>query len=296
MRRIAATLCVTFALGAGASAQTPASAPAPAPTTAPAALSPAVEAVLRYVPDDTHVLLLVPHLDDLTRGAAAFGTAAGVPELAEFAPRGVLESLLGQAAAALDTGGALAVALSATSPEPLLIATRSRSDDWLPATQPTRLRDGALAYEFGGEQCVATTTEGVVLVVREKDELRRALDASGKFVAQLRTEIATAPRGWQAFLLVDVPAWRETLESHLTLAARCLYLGMAANDSDVEIALKVWDWLLGQARQVLTEAQMLTVALRVDADGVFLVPRARFAPDGRIAGYLGAIRRPTRRT
>ncbi len=292
MRRWAASLCLTITLGASALAQTPAS--APAPTTAPAALSPSVAAVLRYVPDDTHVLLLVPRLDDLTRGAAAFGTAAGVPELAEFAPRSVLENFLGQAAGALDTGGAVAVALSATSPEPLLIATRSRSDAWLPATQPTRLRDGVLVYEFGGEQCVATTTEGVVLVVREKDELRRALDASGKFVAQLRLEVAAAPRGWQAFVLVDVPAWRETLESHLSLAARCLYLGMAANASDAEIALKFWDWLLGQTRHALAEAQMFSLTLRLDADGVFLVPRARFAADGRIAKYLAAIPRPTR--
>jgi hypothetical protein len=294
MRLVAAGMCVALVFVRSATAQSPASAPVPTPSSAPAALAPAVETLLRYVPDDTHVLVLVPRLDDLTRGVAAFGTAAGVSELADFALSGVLENTLGRAGGALDPGGALAVALSATSMEPMLIATRSRSDDWLPATQPTPLREGARAYEFGGEHWVATTTEGVVVIVRERDELRRALDASGKFVSQLRSEASAAPRGWQALLLVDVPAWRETLAAQLALAARCLYLGMAADDSEAEIALKFWDWLHGQTRRALAEAQMFSLALRVDADGVFVVPRARFAAEGRIADYLAAIPRPTR--
>jgi hypothetical protein len=278
------TVFATMALAglAQASAQGPAS--------APSQVEPGLERVLRHIPDDTHLLLLVPRIDQFATGVAAFGKASGLRELAEFTPRSALDDLLGKSAAAIDSAGPLAIVLSATDDEPLLIAALNADSAWQGATQPARLRDGVLVYEFGTERFVATTTDGVAIFAREKCELRRAVEASGKFVARLTPDLSSGGAR-QMLLHIDVPAWRELVGTQVTVLMQCMAMGMAASDPDAEIALRVWTWAIGQAKKVLAEAQELRVTLHVDADGVFLQERVTFNPDGCVAGYLKQVPR-----
>lgn len=282
MGRLTTLVSVALALLAQASAQTPTSAPSPA--------EPGLERVLRHIPDDTHLLLLVPRIDKFASGVAAFGKATGLGELAEFMPRSALDELLGKSSAAIDPAGPLAVALSATEEEPLLIAAVNLDAGWQGTTQPARLRDGTLVYEFGAERFVATTTDGVAVFAREKGELRRALEASGKFVDRLEPN----PGGdaHQVLVYVDVPAWRDVVGTQMAVLMQCMAMGMAASDPDAEIAMRVWTWAQGQAKKVLAEAQELRVTLRVDAEGVFLDERVTFNSDGAVAEYLKQVPRP----
>jgi hypothetical protein len=264
------------------------------PATQPAALPPQAERVLKYVPDDARLVVVVPSVDALATGLSAFGTAAGIPELADLTARRVLEKSLDKSATALDTGGPLVLALSAGQDEPILIASLASEESWKAATQPSALGNDVLVYEFGPDRLIAASTGGVALFARERGDLRRGLDATGQFAPRFAAAVGPWLAERQAVVYVDVTAWREELDTGISLAAQRIPGGMTMAGPDAEAGLQMFNWMLEGVKRLVLETRTFVASTRVDARGVLLDSRATFVPDSGVARYLAQVRRPQR--
>lgn len=281
MRVIALRTLVFSALAVTAAAQ---------PSTATA---PALNAVLRSVPDDAHLMLVIPSLDGLVEGVAAFARATGAGDPAELTAASLLKPWLGSAVAGLDTGGPVIVVLSAEHDEPLLLARVRCCEKWTRATQPAP-RAGVALYDFGPDGCMAATVGEVAVFAREHGELRRAIDAAGRCVERLGDEWRAVWSQRQALLWIDVQAWRPRIDSQMAIVARGMYMGMAAAGPDAEIGTQVWSWMFDQFKRTLGEAEIAGVGLRIGAAGVHVDGRVTFRPGTTAARYLDQVRRPGR--
>lgn len=268
----------------------PAMAQDAAPTTAPA---PSFAAVLRCVPDDAHLVLVVPTLDGLVAGVAAFGQAIGSADMSEVKAADLLGPWLGPAVAGLDPQGPVVLVLSADCDEPLLLARAGPGESWTATTQPV-VHEGVTLYDFGPDHCVATTRGDVVVFARERGELRRTLDASGRRAARLANELRPLWEQGQAALWIDMPGWRSRIDVQTTALWRGMQVGMAAAGPSGEIGLPIWNWMLGQFKRTLADAATATVGLRIGGDGLHVDARLTFQADTAAARYLAQVRRPER--
>ena len=263
-------------------------------TTQPGKLSPGVERVLKYIPDDAHLVVVVPCIDELSRGIAAFGKSLGATDLSSASALDMLAEHLGTTAAAIDTNGALVVALSAERDEPVVIAALTSDEKWRSATQPTPLGADVQLFEFGPDRYVAASVGTVAIFGREKAELNQALNSTGKVAGRFVAETANTPAPRQIYVYIDLPSWRESIEAQMAVVAQGMSLGMAAAGPDGEAAMQIWNWMLGQLKKSLAETQTLVATTRIDAQGVFADARVTFKPDSPLARYLKQVQRPGR--
>jgi len=254
--------------------------------------SPHVASILRYVPDDAHLVVLVPSLDGLVQGIAGFGKAIGVEDMADVDLHDILEEALGEAVDGLAGAGAFALVMSADYEEPLLIASLAKSDVWARDTKPSSLRDNVQLFEFGESRYVAAMIGDVAVFAREKDDLPRALDAKGTFRKRFMAAAGSSLSDRQVVLYVDVAAWKEFIEAQMNVAAQAMSMGMAAAGENAEAAVQVWNWVLTRFRSMLSQGEAFVVGLRVDGRGVFVNAEATFKPGGSVARYLAGARKP----
>ncbi len=262
--------------------------------TQPASLPLEVERVVRYVPDDACLVVVVPSVEGLAAGLSGFGKATAIPDLAEMTARTLLAEVVDRGAVALNPSGALLLALSPGHDEPVLIASSSVDEGWKTATQPGLLRDDVPLYEFGSEQLLAASASGVVVFARERGELRRALDATGQFAARFQEAAAGALDQRHVVVYADMAGWKDEIERAISLAGQGMSLGMMATGPDVEASLQIWTWLLERLKQTVLDVRVCVGTVRVDARGVLVDGRASFRSDSGVAGYLRQVRRPAR--
>lgn len=283
--RLAASLLVTVILAMALAAAQPAA-------TQPEPDSGLLERALPYIPDDGRLVLIIPSIGRLAEGVAAFGRGIGVPDVADVTPRQLLEELLGKSAAGVNARGPLILALSPGQDEPILIATLASEEAWQSTTKPTGTLQRATLYEFGAERYSAATIGQVAIFAREREELRRAVEAQGTFATRFADELRDGASQRQALVIIDVSAWKSEIETQLATLAQGLCMGMAAAGPDAELGMQIWNWLLARARLATAEARALVATLRIQGDGVFVTLRALLQNDGRLSRYLGAIKAP----
>lgn len=288
MRALIATVFLAVLFSTAAAAQ------APATSSQPVAVPPLLERVLKYVPDDANLVVVVPSIDGLAAGLSAFGKATGLPDVGDLTARQLLEKVFDQNAEGLDPTGALVLALSAGHDEPLLLASLRSDESWKAATQPSVLQGDVLLYEFGADRFLAASAPGVAIFAREKAELRRALDSTGKLASRLSTDLLPLLGSRQVVVYVDVPAWTAEIDTHLGLVARGMSMGMAAAGPEREASMQIWNWLLERLKRTVGDAQRYVGSVRVDAQGIFADSRVLFKPDCDMTRYLGQVRRPER--
>ncbi len=255
---------------------------------------PRIQRILKYIPDDAKVVVMVPALDDLVAGLRAFGKTIRVEDLADLNVRDLLEEAVGEGVAAMDTAGPLILVVAAGRDEPLLIAAAAGPQAWKSQTQPSRLGPDAWLVEFGPQHGLAASVGDVIIFGREKADLRGALDSTGRHAARLGQEVGQLLERGQIVVYVDVPAWKEELDTQLELVSQALSVGMTLAGPEAEMGVRVCSWLLERARTVLAETESCVSTLRIDGRGVFADFRAAFKAEGQVAGYLGQVQRPRR--
>ncbi len=289
MCRLIAILAAALVGALGAAAAPPATGPA----TAPAALAPPVAAVLRYVPDDAHLVLVVPSLQEAVAGISAFGRAIGVKDMADVTVLEVLQGPLGERAKAIEAAGPFVMALSAQHGEPVLIGSCSAAGLPKSTTSPAELVPGVQLIEVGDSGYLALTADRVAIIGREKNDLLRALESSGKIARRFAEQYAGLLASRQAVLYIDVPPWHDVLRQQLGVVAQSMYMGMAATPNAAE-GIQVWKWIFEQVERIAGELNTYVVTARVDGEAVFLEDRLEFKPEGTVARYLRAVRKPKR--
>ena len=250
--------------------------------------------LINYVPDDSHLVLVIPSLVRLIEGVSRFGQAAGIDPLAELTAERILRKPLGNHNGAVDINGPFALAISAQHPELLLIGLVTSIDAWQGAAKPAHLPNDALLFELGNRGYLATSADGVALIARERSTLERALRSSGTFRTQFAQHAAARLTGRQALLWADVAAWRTAIKRQLQVIAQSAQLGLAAAGPDAEASQRIWTWLFAQLDRLADEAESYSVAAQIGADGVLLQDCTTFRAGSRIRDYLAALRTPPR--
>lgn len=256
--------------------------------------APEVESILRYVPDDADLLVLIPRPDSLAGGMAAFGQAIGVAPLAKLTALDILDEPLGERARAIDLSAPLAIALSASDPEPLLVARITAAARWDDEQRTAQLAGDTVLHELGDGGCVAVGPTGVAVFARERAGVERALSASGHWRRRFIQENADLLARRQIVVRVNVRPFCGFIERYLGVAEASAYMGVGTGSPESETALQFSKWMFERLRQLIHETETYTIAASVSDRGVFLEDRATFRPDGEVARYLRKIRRSDR--
>ncbi len=276
-------LGVTWARAAGTAA----------PTTQ-MVMPPGLEHALKCVPDDTHLAVVVPNLEELAVGCGAFGRAIGAEPMSAESVTDRLRRLLGERVADLDRTGPLILAVPAENANPVMIGMVNGVGTWQAAPRPAELPEDVRLFEVGDEHWAAVTKDRVAILAREKEDLQRALRASGRFASRWTQQATDQWAGRQIVLWIDVPAWRGLVEERLAVVTQGIHLGMAAAGPEAETAIELWKALLEQGRKLLADTETVVVAARIDADGLLLSSRAVFKADSGAARYLQQVRKTKR--
>lgn len=258
------------------------------------AVDPGVATLLAQVPDDVHMLVIVPNVARLTAGVTAFGRAASIEDLCAVSATQVLADTLGDSARAIRADGPAILAFSARRDEPLLLATVSKENDWRTDSSSRQLSDEVLLHEFGADQHVVAQRGDVVLIGRDVPELRRALDAPGRLGAKVSEALRSTSGQGDVSVYIDVTGWHDEFNMRMAVLRQTMYMGMAAAGPDAEAGMVVWNWILDSVRRAASDARVLTAHLRVDGRGVFVESEVTFAPDSTLGKYLAQARRSER--
>jgi len=257
--------------------------------TQPAATQPAVlSTVLRRLPDDAHLVLVVPSLRAATEGARALGHSIGVQKLDGLEPHAVLAWTLGAQARFFDSDGPLVVGISAQQGETVILGRSAGAE--LPASAPVEPVADARLFELGEGGSVALTADGVVLVSRELADLRRALRSRGQVARELQSRCGDLLERQHVVLYLDAPPWSEWLTQQLHVVAQSMYLGMATMPDAAE-DIQLWKWMFEQAERLTGDVRRVVGGLRTDGDGLRAEVRVDFQEGGAAARYLAAVRK-----
>ena len=260
----------------------------------PAAGQPSpLDNVLKHVPDDAALVVVIPDTDKLVAGLAAFGKAIGVEDLATINKQELIEELqeselfetLAEVLGSVET---FALALGPSHEEPLAI---------LSVRDPHALAMFKLAIEVEEAADAESRDEfakvvgNVVIWGTDEQFVEAAATASGKVAARMRKELSSLGTGNNVLLWIDVPAWKAQIDQAMTMAEGILQMGMAMAGPEAEAGMGLWKWVLDSCRTFVNETQVYGATVRIGADGVFGADVAKFEADGKVAGYLKKARK-----
>jgi hypothetical protein len=263
------------------------------PTTQASPLAPQLLTVLKYVPDDSHLVIIVPNLGQAVAAINAFGKAIDVKDMATVTALEILEEPLGERARAIDQAGPFVAAFSAQHEEPVLLSRGGAADNLTGTSKPAERVAGAPVYDLGDGGSLALTEDHVVVLGREKADVRRALQSTGQVARRLEERYAKLLANHQMVVYVDVPPWQELVHDKLEMVAQSMYLGMAAAANAAQ-GIQVWKWIFEEVERFVGELQTYVLAVRVDGNGAIVEDWLDFKADGVVARYLGAVRKPQR--
>lgn len=252
-----------------------------------------VEQALAYLPDDAHLVVVIPSVEALASGLAEFGRAIGVEDLAQVCATDLLARVLDKEIGQLDSAGPLVVALSARDEEALVIASLPR----LPAGEVGTGTEEPLQtriVERGGEYFATVTAGNIAVFARERGRLQRVLRADREQRGPRLSPPADLLARNQIAVAVNVKAWDDVLRRELRSAARTAFLGMPSAGPDTEAAEAMLQWAVRRAESILGEAETCVAAVRVDPAGIRFEQRVTFKPDGGVTRYLRGVSRPPR--
>ena len=111
------------------------------------------ERLLARVPDDAALVVLVPSVEKLVSGIAAFGKSVGVDDLADMDTQGLVGGLsLVDEVEGLSIGGPLLLAMSPSRNEPLLMCLVKDGEAWRGAAGAEQTEGGLYRIPFCCDQ------------------------------------------------------------------------------------------------------------------------------------------------
>jgi hypothetical protein len=236
---------------------------------------PTLEDVLRVVPDDPALVVVIPDFAEVVSGFQAFGAAAGVQDLAELDADTLFDELeVGDLPddwqECLDKSGPFVFALTAPDSTPVLICTVTKA----PATP---------AGEF-------IELKGNILIAAPDAEVAAAVKSgSGAFVKRSGEQVRSGLEGHEVAVFLDLSAWSAQIQQLLSMGEMITQMGAAATSQPTQVNLTMVTWLFDLLRTALDEGRTIVFAGRIDADGVHVSKMIYFDPTGKIADYLSKV-------
>ncbi|MFQ5807898.1 MAG: hypothetical protein ACE5I3_15745, partial [Phycisphaerae bacterium] len=275
MRHPITQLFLIVALPLAALAQTGSESASPAAT-------PPLETLLKLVPDDVALAVAIPDFARVAAGLRAFGTATGIQDLAEIDA----DTLFDELAVAdlpderwqqISKNGPFVFALTEPDAEPLLICTVSE-----PAGAPS---DELIQLKGN-----------VLIVAPDADVMQAVQNASGKFAQRFEEQAPATLKTHDLAIFFDMPSWATQIEQTISMVEMFSQMGVqmgaaAATTQAVQANLTMVNWVFKMLRTGLDESETVVVGVRFNADGAGLGKLVHFERSGKIAEYLGKVRK-----
>jgi hypothetical protein len=252
-----------------------------------------LDRVLKHVPGDAAMVVVIPDMGKLVTGLAAFGRAIEVGELADIDTQGLAKKLcqaelIGGMSEELHSVGSFVLAMGPEYSAPVVIFRISDPAGLAAVKMALEVSDPAGQEE---REELARVVNHVVIVGKDEDVVEAAASGDGELVGRLRKELYPWGDDKSALLFVDVPAWKAQIEQGMRMAETFLQMSAAMGGAQAEAGIAFWKWVLDSCRTLVGEAQVYTAAVRVGTEGIFAADLARFEPDGQVAGYLKQVRK-----
>ena len=243
-----------------------------------AADEPALDDVLKFVPDDAALVVVIPNLSDVVAGIQVFGAAAGVQDFVEVDADTILDdlevgNLPDEWLECLRKNGPFVFVLTDPDADPLLICTVMRPPD----APPSDLIE----------------LKGNVLITAPDAEVMHAVKSTaGTFAKRFATQVQPTLAKHDLVLYFDVQAWSVQIEQMLSLGEMLAQMGAAAAGPGAQLNLTMVNWMFEMLRTAYTESRTMVLAARIDADGLHFRKLVNFDPAGKVANYLAKVRKP----
>jgi hypothetical protein len=244
---------------------------------APAAKSNLGEMV-KLVPDDVALVVVLRDFGELVDGLQEFGAVIGVDDLIEIDADELFDDLEVRELAGgwedrIRKDGPLVFALTEPDAEPLIICT---------VTEPASVPSNELV-QFRGQVMVSTP---------DAEIMRAVNSAGGKFAQRFDIQVRAALENHDVAVFVDVPAWSVQIEQMLSVGEMFSQMGAAAATPETQVNLTMVNWLFQGLRTGLDESESIVIAGRVNGDGVHLSELTHFDRSGKVARYLSKVGKP----
>jgi len=270
MYRRSSLLLLIVALPLAALAQT-------SPHSAGNTARPSLDDLLELVPDDVALVAVIQDLAAFAGGIQEFGAAIGVDDLVETDSAAILADLDITALPAdwrdrINRRGPLVLAQPEPDCEPLLLAT---------ITEPADVPTGELVKIKGR----------ILIAAPDAEILRATTSASGRFARRFKENAAATLESHGVVIFLDAPAWATKMEQMLTMGEMFAQMGAAMTSQPAQSNLALVNWLFQSLRTAYGETETLVLAGRINGDGLHFNKLIRFEPGGKIAEYLGKVRK-----
>lgn len=250
-----------------------------------------VDAVLKQVPEDAALVVVIPDFQKFTSSLVAFGGAAGIDQLAEMDGPGLMSKMLDGHVEGLDLRGAFVLAMKPGQKDVLLIGTVSNPDLWKKAAKAEDVDEDVAAFRMHGERWYAGGVGNVGILAKREATLRAALTSDGRFRKRFAPHGERMLKDNQLVVWADVAAWRPLAEGVVTMADGFMQMAVAMSDPKAQGGAAMSKWFFEQARLAVRESLVYGAGIRCSAEGVFGQDLLTVQPDGEIARYLGKVRK-----
>lgn len=249
-----------------------------------------LERLLAQVPDDAALIVVVPNLEKLASGIAAFGKAIEVDDLADLrAPQLLAQLDLLDEVAGLDVGGPLLLARAPDQSTPLILATVKDAEAWKQAVGAQETEGGLLRVQVCCASTFATINQGVLIIGDDPAVIRSAQKADGAIAKRFRTHAGELLASHGVVCYVEMAPWRSMVDAALMAAGTYMQMGMAMSGQADESLLQMWKWVFDECGGFVRDVDVFLVGMRPGADGVFVEAVMKFPPDSSVGKYLGKV-------
>ncbi|MBU0616105.1 MAG: hypothetical protein KKI02_00140 [Planctomycetes bacterium] len=239
---------------------------------------PTLDDLLKVVPDDPALVVMIPDFSEIVSGLQAFGAGAGIQDLVELDADTLFDELEVsdlpvEWQECLDKSGPFVFALTDPESEPLLICTVTEAPE-TPLGELVELK-------------------GRILIVAPDAEVMQAVkSAGGAFTKRFAERVRTTLEKHDVGVYFNVASWSVQIQQMLSVGEMIAQMGVAATSQPAQVNLTMVKWLFELLRTTSDEGQAVVLAGRVDGDGVHVSEVVYFDPSGKIADYLGKIGKP----
>lgn len=261
-----------------------------------AAGSASAQNVLKQIPDDAGLAVVVPNLNRLAASLMAFGKAIDVKDLEELnAEKMLLETVDSTDGINADDGFAMAVSPRNDS-QPLLLCTLSDAAAWKKSSgaAPDAEAEGLLAVVVQGDDMYAAIKGDVLMLSESAAMVRAAMNSKGKFAAAFAKSAGSLAGDSQILLYIDVPVWRTKVDEGLGMAEMMLPMllgNIPGPAQNAQTSVAFIKFALSELRGLIHDARSVVLAARIGSDGVRITEVLGFDEKSKTAAYLKSAKK-----
>lgn len=247
--------------------------------------------MLRWVPEDAAMCVLVSSIDTFAERAAVFTTALSGDDSLRWTPQRLLDEFeLSAIAERIDTRSGIVFA-DLRSLASGVICRLKDADAWPATPGLAQQPDGTWLLQSGATARFALLRDDLIIVSSERSFLDAARAARGdfreRFLDACKPLLATPH---QVVCWVDAPAFSPQILPAAMWIRQVFYAALIASGNVSAGGAEFWDTILEGADQALEETRILRAGLQLDDSGVTVRVGASFRKDGRVQRYLQDIR------